>query len=261
MSIVKVNDTVRTTVTFRSFSTDTEQGSPEQPATVDVTLVNNDDDTETTLTPVNTSDGVFYADWTPTAEGNYTLTFLGTFDDASEDQITQEFEVIGEDESEEETTSLLEDFVITFTAGLSPLYIAPEELSSIFEDAPLTTISEEIFIASSEAKKILDLDDDITEEDMPLVVYDYVRAAAACKLSKIYESTDNGDISNFRLGDLQVITQPVNKSKINRGNASNWCELAYALRNEMINNSVGMKAVVKGSAYRNPIPVRALRRV
>lgn len=151
------------------------------------------------------------------------------------------------------------DVVITFAAGLDPMYLAPEELSPMFTDAPLTTIAEEIFIASTEVKKILKLADDVAEEDIPLIAMEYVRAAVACKLSKTFEGTDDGIISNFRLGDLQVITQPFNKSKINRGNAATWCELAFALRNEMLGEATGFRSVVKGSAYKNPMPVRKLR--
>lgn len=258
MALAYLNDTVRMSVTFRNWSP-SGGGQPDDPDTVTTTLIDLSDDSETSLTPLaGDGEAEYYADWTPDAIGDFRLRFIGVFSDDSTDVVDQDFTVLeSESDADDATGSLGAQVEITFAAGLDPMYISSEELQDIFPDAPLLDIAEQIFIASTEVKSILHLADD--ETDIPLVALDYVKAAAACSLSKVFEGSDISTMSNFRLGDLQVTNQPISKSIINRGNASSWCELAFALRNEMINESTGMKAVVKGSAYRNPIPHRRIR--
>lgn len=257
-SIVGVNDTVRMYVTFRAFYEETQVTEPRDPDTVTVTVTNTSlaSPNVETLSYTHVDVGQYYVDWTPLDEGDYTLTFLGEFDDFSDDEISQNFEVVGEGEVGSSTgTPLASDYVLNIAAGMTPLYLAPEELSYIFPDATLFDIAEQMYIASTEVKTLLGLSDTDTP---PLVALDYIKAAAACALSKVFEEGSGNEIS-FRLGDLSVMTRNFTKNSINRGNAGTWCEMAFALRNEMINSNIGMKNVVKGAIWANPIPRRRIR--
>jgi hypothetical protein len=153
-------------------------------------------------------------------------------------------------------TTLLEDQTLIFAASITPLYIDPEELISLFPDSNLTEIAEYIYIFSSEVKTMLKLDDG---EEPSFLALEYIKAATACALSKIYGDDSNDELS-FRLGDLSVQNNGFTKNRVTRANATTWCELAAVLRNELISSTTGMKVVVKGANYKNPIPVRAFKR-
>lgn len=163
--------------------------------------------------------------------------------------------IISKDIKDTDENELLVSTTINFAAGLSPLYIAPEELQDVFEDATLLDIAEQIFVASTEARDLLGLKDG---DEIPILALDYVKAAAACSLSKVFDETAGNEVS-FRLGDLSVMTRNYTKDSINRGNAGTWCELAFALRKELIASRTGMKAVLKGANWANPIPQRRIR--
>ena len=246
------------TVTFREWS-EGGDADPEDPDTVTAVVINVDTDEETSLDVESGDDTAeYYVDWTPTEEGDFILRMTGEFSDGSTDIIDQSF-TVGSSSSSTTTNSLSEDVILSFASGLSPMYISAEEIAVSFPEAPLIDIAEQIFIYSTEAKSLLDLDDDLEEEDIPLLVFDYVRAAVSCTLSKTYELSPADEMS-FRLGDLSVTNRNYAKSKITRGNATTWCELAYALRNELVSANTGMIGVVKSANWANPIPHRKLKR-
>lgn len=151
---------------------------------------------------------------------------------------------------------------VTFAGVIDPLYVDPEELQPIFPEAGYLEIAEAIWVASAWVKQILKVKDG--EFPTNVIAYDYVKAAAACSLSGTY---GNGFISgesnaeSIALGDLRVeyaAAQPNQTGTSTRGTAKTWCELAEALRMDLLNSGVGFKAVVKGSRYVNPIPSREL---
>lgn len=146
------------------------------------------------------------------------------------------------------------DFTIEFAAGLSPLYVSPEELVSIFPDATLLDAAEAIHKASLEIEEILNLSSD----EVPVyIALDYVLAQAACILSRTFDFA--ADAMSIVLGDLSVQNAKYPKNSVNRGNATTPCELAAALRKELLYKTTRSKATVRGSNYENPIPNRKLK--
>lgn len=151
---------------------------------------------------------------------------------------------------------------VTFAGILNPLYVDPEELFIIFTESNLLEIAEAIHSASLDLKFMIKLADDEFPES-PLA-YEYVKAAAACALSKIYghSSLDaDGGATRFRLGDLDIQKggSGSSRNRILPESALTWCELAGVLRKEIMMKSTSMKGVVKGSNYYNPIPRRHIR--
>lgn len=150
------------------------------------------------------------------------------------------------------------DYILTFTSGVSPLYIDPEEIQIIFPDAPYIDVLELIHKYSLEIDDIRGIND-VTDQ-----MLDYIYAATACSLSKIYGGLGSifGDESAVVLGDLSVTSKsrPRTAANVTTGNYGSWCELAYALRNNLIRGSAIVKPYVRGSHYRNPIPRRDIRR-
>lgn len=155
-------------------------------------------------------------------------------------------------------TDLGEDFIFTFTPGVSPLYIDPEEIEIIFPDAPYVDVLELIY------KYSLEVDDIRGTNPVSEHMYDYVYAATACSLSKIYGGIGSvfGDENAVVLGDLSVTTssRPRTAANVTIGNYGNWCELAFALRNLLTRGTKMVKPYVRGSNFRNPMPSRKIRR-
>lgn len=258
MSVAYINDTVNLVVTFRSWSSGGPTPQPEDPQTVTVNVYDMTAATPTlliTAIPNNLSVGVYSYDWTPTVLGEFEVQFLGEFADGTQDLVREEFSVQTEDSIPTTGVSLMSDEVITFAAGLDPLYLEPEELTSIYPDASLVDIAEQIWSASAEVKAFYKLKDG---EEPPFLALEYIKAAAACALSKTYDLESGSELS-VRLGDLSVTNRSFPKQSLNRGNATTWCELAIALKKEMQIARIGMKSVVKGDALPNPMPIRALR--
>lgn len=245
-----VNDTVRVKVTFNSWSDGDEQ-VPDDPDSVVVNILDSDGDVLSTDSPTPSGDyATYYYDWTPTSEGTFTVQFVGTFSDDSVDVVPVEFTVGGP----ETVTTLGIDYEISFAAGLSPLYLDPEDFLPLFPDARAIEIATFIKLYSEEMDLLF------AGKDLTNTAYDYIRAATACALSRVY-SEGEGNESSFALGDLQVTTRNTPKTSVNRANATTWCELAAVLRSEMYRGRAGMKPVVKGSNFENPMPIRTLKTI
>lgn len=256
MALAYLNDTIRMSVTFRDWSSD-GGGDPENPDTVEAIVVDQSNNSQITLTPIAGSGvGQYYVDWTPSALGHFVLQFTGTFSDTSTDVVAQDFTIV-EISSDTSGSALIEDIVISFAAGLDPMYLAPEELELIFPDASLLEIAEQIQIFSNEVKTLLGLSD---TDEVGYKALEYIKAAAACSLSRTYESDGSGDELTFRLGDLSVTNRNFPRSVITRGNATTWCEIATVLRRELLGGQTGLLAVVKAGKQPNPIPRRKLKR-
>jgi hypothetical protein len=156
---------------------------------------------------------------------------------------------------------LNEDFEIVFSSGTAErLFIDPVELSMLFPEASAMEVFELVRLYSEEMQTVFRFGPD---EPIPVEVQEYVKAATACALMRLYNFGGQGgaDALSIRLGDLQVDNSKSNNAPITKLNASNWCELAAALREELmrINSGAGMKAIMKGSRYPNPMPCRQIR--
>ena len=154
--------------------------------------------------------------------------------------------------------SMIDSVELVYCGVLDPMYIDVDELALIYPDAGNVEIAENIHYFSKEVYKLLGLTEEPTE--IPFVAIEYIKAATACSLDKIY-AVGSGFSTSFSLGDLTV-NKPRSSSKtLNRGNANSWCELASVLRGEILSSSSrgGFRGVVKGDKLTNPIPVRKIR--
>jgi len=263
MAYAFLNDTLKLTVTFNGFSNETELGSPEEPVSVDFNIYTDEATPVLIFTDIATrvSFATFTYDWTPDTVGDFIIEFVGTFEDASTDAAQEEFTVFAtESEIPEGGVTLGEDYVLIFSGVLNPLYVDPEELIGIFPDATYLEIAEALHIASLDVQQILSIPDG----DLPsqVLAYEYVKAAAACALSKIYGNAyliPDSNAQSISLGDLRVEYNTTTGAQVSgntAGSAQTWCELAASLRLSLLHAGVGFKAVVKGSRYTNPIPSR-----
>jgi hypothetical protein len=155
--------------------------------------------------------------------------------------------------------SLGADFELVFTSGVSgSVYLDPAELQVLFPEAGYVEILEFISYYSAEVDDLLENQAEITLE-----VQEYIKAATACALSRIFDYNGGlgGGDGMVRLGDLQIQGGRGSNGAPTSGNAATWCQLAAALRSEMLRGQkrTGMRAVVRGSKYRNPMPMRHLR--
>lgn len=154
--------------------------------------------------------------------------------------------------------SMIDSVELVYCGVLDPMYIDVDELSLIYPDAGNVEIAENIHYFSKEVYKLLGLTEDPTE--IPFVAIEYIKAATACALDKIY-AVGSGFSTSFSLGDLTVNKPRSSSKSLNRGNANSWCELASVLRGEILSSSSrgGFRGVVKGDKLTNPIPVRKIR--
>lgn len=150
--------------------------------------------------------------------------------------------------------TIKDEYVLTFMSGATPMYVDPDEIKYLFPEATYVEITEFITYYSLEV-------DEIAPETIGTTAREYVKAATACALSKIYDYGGIGEETSIKLGDFSITNRAMPKQTVNRRNASTWCELAAALRLELTRNAVSLKAIVKGSNYSNPIPERQLRRL
>lgn len=166
--------------------------------------------------------------------------------------------------------SLREDYELVFSSGTAErLFVDPAELHILFPDVSYMEVFELVRFYSLESKAELDLHNsaDGTPYEIPVIAQEYVKAAVACALTRLYDFNgmgggNVGGNNSFRLGDLQVDSNRGNMpSVISRGTAATWCELAAALREEMLRlkPGAGLKSVVRGSRRLNPMPSRFIR--
>lgn len=196
---------------------------------------------------------VFSYQWEGSAvEGSFQFTFTGHFFDDTTSDIVQTISVVSVPVI---NTTLGERQDLLFATDASPIYLDPEEFIYLFPEATQVEILELVHRFSQEVYNYY------TPEEPSLVAYEYIRAAVECALSRTYGGFSGGGSETLTLGDLTVGNQAYPKTIVNRGNASNACELAAALRNEMIrvSGNAGIKAVVPGTNYRNPMPRRHIR--
>lgn len=154
--------------------------------------------------------------------------------------------------------SMIAPVELVYCGVLDPMYIDVDELAAIYPDAGNVEISENIHYFSKEVYKLLGLTEEPTE--IPFIAIEYIKAATACSLDKIY-AVASGFSTSFTLGDLSVNKPRTGSKTLNRGNANSWCELASVLRGEILSSSSrgGFRGVVKGDKLTNPIPVRRIR--
>lgn len=258
---ILVDDTIRVQVTFRNWETigEGEIIDPEEVYVdiLDASLTRTVQEEQATPgDPGPEGDGgVYYYEWTPSTVGTFYIEFKGVFADGQSSVVREEFNVVATAPGPRSTGETLEDdYILEFATTVAPLYVDPEDIQDIFPEASAIEAMEAIHRFSMEVEKYF------KGREPSFTALEYIRAAALCSLSKTYDYGINGDENSISLGDLSFSTRTFPKMKITRANAGNWCELAAALRAEMMRaaSGIGMRQVVAGSNFRNPMPKRRI---
>ena len=254
---VLVNDTVRIKVKFVDVNPDTSEQVEISPVSISVNITDKDGDNAITPNPGTPvpSGGASecYYDFTPTAAGEYTIVFVGLLSNGSSVTVTQQLYVSTPSVEYKPTVTLREDEIIVFAPSLSPLYLDPEELLAIFPDATLLEIGEIIHRYSQEVNQLYGITQlPASEEDalatiatvtsVTYSVLEYIRASVACELSRTYGFGGDDELS-LQLGDLQISNKNIPRATVTRANATTWCQIAAALRKEILTKRVGLRGV------------------
>lgn len=243
---VLVNDTVRIKVKFVDINPSTGAQIPVTPVAVVVTVKKSDETviiTENITTTGKISDSEYYYDFTPTLADTYKLTFVGNLSNGTSITVNQQLYVSTSSDEYKPSVILKADEMMTFAPDVDPLYLDPEELRPYFPEASLLEIGEALHHYSLEVKQIYSLNDDATTASLSFTALEYIKAAAACDLSRTYSYGGDDDVS-VQLGDLTVTTRNLPRAEITRGNATTWCQIAAALRKEMLAGKTGPRGML-----------------
>lgn len=243
-SSVLVNDTVRIKVKFVDVDPSTGEQQSVSPSSVLVNIEEADGHdvvSNAYATAINSSE--YYYDFTPSNPGQYTVTFNGIMPDTTQIVVSQNLYVSDFDSEYRPTATLKSDETIIFAPDIQPLYVDPEELLSFFPDASLLEIGELIHHYSLEMKEIFNLQDTEDGSGISFTAAEYIKASACCELSRTYGFGGDDELS-LKLADLSITNRSNPRNSINRGNATTWCQIAAALRKELMASRVGMRSVV-----------------
>jgi len=184
----------------------------------------------------------YYYDFTPLIADQYLVTFSGTTADASQIIVKQVLYVSDPDSQYRPSVTLKSDETITFAADVSPLYIDPEEILSYFPDASLLEVGELVHHYSLELKEVFNYLDSEDGSSLSFSAAEYIKASACCELSRTYGFGGDDELS-IKLADLSITNRSNPRNSVNRGNATTWCQIAAALRKEVLTARVGMRGV------------------
>lgn len=243
---VLVNDTVRIKVKFVDINPVTGAQVPVTPTTVVITIKKSDDSillSQNITVSGKISDSEYYYDFTPAGADTYKISFVGSLSGGTSISVNQQLYVSTSTDEYKPTITLKLDETITFAPDVSPLYLDPEELKPFFPEASLIEIGESIHFYSLEVKQLYSLNDSATSADLSFTALEYIKAAAACNLSRTYAYGGDDDVS-VQLGDLTVTTRNLPRSEVTRSNATTWCQIAAALRKEMLAGKTGPKGIL-----------------
>jgi len=238
---IYVNDTVRIKVKFSDFDSNGNSVDLE-PVSVTVDIFKSDETQVVDSVASSLSSSLFYYDFTPTSADTYSIKFSGLLDNGSTVIVQQTLYVSSSTVEYKPTQTLGTDETIVFAPDVEPLYIDPDEILPYFPDATLLEIGEMVHIYSQEVKKLYKLRDDQDVSELPIIVYDYIKAAVACDLTRTYGFGGDDEVS-ISLGDLSINNRNVPRNTVTRDNASTWCQIATALRKELISAKVGPRAM------------------
>ena len=175
-------------------------------------------------------------------QANMWLPLHGVLNDSSQIIVNHVLYVSDPDSEYKPTITLSADETIIFAPDIAPLYIDPEEILTIFPEASLIEAGELIYHYSNEVKEIFSLKDDNIGTTLSFTVFEYIKASVACELSRTYGFGGDDELQ-VRLGDLSITNKSIPRGSVNRGNATTWCQIAAALRKEMMAKTVNIKGV------------------
>ena len=234
---VVVSDTVRITVKFKDIDSNGLEVELS-PSTVSVTIKNSSGATIVSTNAISSTSSIYYYDYTPAIADTYTVKFTGTLSNGNVVIVEQKLYVSSVSEEYQPTIILKNDETITFAPDVDPLYLDPEALLAYFPDASMLEIGEIIYNYSTEVKAIYNLLDTEDGSGLSFTVLEYIKAATACELSRTYGLGGDDEMS-LTLGDLSITNKSIPRNKVTRDNATTWCQIAAALRKEMLAAKVG----------------------
>jgi len=237
---VLVNDTVRIKVRFVDINSSTGEQFDVAPLSVSVRVYDSNNVQIISTTATSLSPSQFYYDYTPSVAGEYKVTFVGTMPDSTYITVNQQLYVSTPTDEYKPVITLGHEEVISFAPDVAPLYLNPEEIKAYFPEASLMEIGELVHFYSLEVKQLYSYNDSITGSDLNFTTLEYIKASVACELSRTYSYGGDDDIS-VTLGDLSIASRSLPRTQVTRGNATTWCQIAAALRKEMLTGKVGPK--------------------
>ena len=251
---VLVNDTVRIKVHFVDINSTTNAQVDVNPVSVIVRIYNSSDQQVISASATSLTSSTFYYDYRPISAGEYRIQFAGTLSDGTLIAVEQQLYVSTSTVDYKPTITLRATETIYFAADVAPLYVDPELLLPFFPEASILQVGEIIHHYSREVSEIYtSYSNEIINNGSALnfTAQEYIKSATACELSRTYGYGGGDDEVSVRLGDLEVRNRNSPRSLVTRANAVTWCQIATALRSEMIARKVGAKGVVLRNAGNN----------
>lgn len=240
---VLVNDTVRIKVKFVDVNPANGAQIAVSPVLVQVTITKSNQTnliTNVSATSINASE--YYYDFTPTIADTYKITFVGILSGGTSITVNQQLYVSTSADEYKPKVTLKSDETVSFASEFDPLYINPEQIQSYFPEASLLEIGELIHYHSLEVYNVYGFNESSPTSSVNYISLEYIEAAACCDLSRTFSYGAGDDIS-VQLGDLSVTARNSARNTINRANAVTWCQIAAALRKEMVAGKTGSKGM------------------
>lgn len=237
---VLVNDKVRIKVKFVDVNNVTGAQILVSPTSVLVTIYKSDNTQIVSTTATSLTSSEYYYDFTPTVADTYKIVFVGNIPGGTSITVNQQLYVSTSTDTYKPVITLKADEIITFAADVDPIYLNPEEMQAYFPEASLLEIGEIIHYHSMEVRDIYGFNDSNPASGINYTSLEYIKAATACDLSRTYSYGGDDDVS-VQLGDLTVTARNLPRTNISRGNAVTWCQIAAALRKEMLAGITGAR--------------------
>lgn len=161
--------------------------------------------------------------------------------------------------SSDDEFHLEDDYVLRWTSVLTPFYSNPEEIISFYPDTSEVEAAVLIHRFSMEVQSMMGW---TVYDDPSFLAVEYVTTAVLCHLAKLTGEImgANGNADDVTLGDFRVSRKTGGNSgassRATRDSATNWCELASAIKRELRAKNRLPRTFVRGSRHKNPIPSR-----
>jgi hypothetical protein len=239
---VLVNDTVRIKVKFIDTDSSTGEQQDVEPVSVFVIITNSSGQNVTYTSASQLTTSEYYHDFTPSVADQYEVIFTGVLDDNTQITVKQVLYVSDSSASYRPSVTLRSDETIVFSADVFPLFIDPEEILAYFPDASLLEAGELIHHYSLEVRSIFNMNEDDDGSNLSFVVQEYIKASVCCELGRTYGFGGDDELS-IKLADLSITNRSQPRVSVNRGNATTWCQIAAALRKEVLASRVGPSAI------------------
>lgn len=242
-SSIYTNDSIRLKVRF--FDTDPNTGSSivVSPQIVQIQIFDIQQNPILSDLAELLSDNEYCYDYIFINPGEYVSVFTGVINEDRAIEARQTLYVSEPDDNYVPSVTLMEKEVIYFAPDVDPLYVDPESLLGYFPDASLLEIGERLYFYSLEIKYLLKLRDEDDGSKLPPNVIEYIKASAACDLTRTYGFGGDDEVS-LKLGDFSITNRSSSKTISSRDNAATWCQIAAALRREILTYGTSIRGVL-----------------